>query len=60
VETLLKMKMEMPEIGEGKRVDKINDYLDRTIEEVEKVISELPNKETGSWEELNDIFLRLT
>ena len=59
VETLLKMKMEMPEIGEGKRFDKINDYLDRTIEEVEKVIAELPSKETEKWEELNQIFLKL-
>ena len=59
VETLLKMKMEMPEIGEGKRFDKINDYLDRTIEEVEKVIAELPSKEAGKWEELNQIFLKL-
>ena len=59
VETLLKMKMEMPEIGEGKRFDKINDYLDGTIEEVEKVIAELPSKEAEKWEELNQIFLKL-
>ena len=59
VETLLKMKMEMPEIGEGKRFDKVNDYLDRTIEEVEKIIAELPDKDMQGWEKLNEIFLKL-
>ena len=59
VETLLKMKMEMPEIGEGKRFDKVNDYLDRTIEEIEKIIAELPDKDTQGWEKLNEIFLKL-
>jgi predicted nucleotidyltransferase len=59
VETLLKMKMEMPEIGEGKRFDKVNEYLDRTIEEVEKIITELPDKDTQGWENLNEIFLKL-
>lgn len=59
VETLLKMKMEMPEISEGKRFDKVNEYLDRTIEEVEQIIAELPDKDTQGWENLNEIFLKL-
>lgn len=59
VEKLLEMKMTMPEIGEGKRFDKVNDYLDRTIEEVEQIIAELPDKNTQGWENLNEIFLKL-
>lgn len=59
VEKLLEMKMTMPEIGEGKRFSRINDYLDKTIEEVENIIAELPDKDTKGWEELNYIFLKL-
>ena len=59
VETLLKMKMEMPEIGEGKRFDRVNEYLDRTIEEMEKVIAELQENEIQDWDELNKVFLKL-
>ena len=58
VETLLKMKMEMPEIGEGKRFDRVNAYLDRTIEEMEKVIAELQENEIQDWDELNKVFLK--
>ena len=59
VETLLKMKMTMPEIGTGKPFKRINEYLYRTIEEIEKAIAELPSKEAEKWEELNQIFLKL-
>ena len=59
VETLLKMKMTMPEIGTGKPFKGINEYLYRMIEEIEKAIAELPSKEAGKWEELNQIFLKL-
>lgn len=59
VEALLEMKMATPEIGEGKHFDRIDEYLERTIEEVEKIIAELPDKETQGWEKLNDIFLKL-
>ena len=59
VEKLLEMKMTMPEIGEGKRFDKVNDYLDKTIEEVEQIIAALPDKDTQGWEKLNEIFLKL-
>ena len=46
MERLLEMKMTMPEIGEGKRFDRLNEYLDRTIEEVEQAVAELPDKDT--------------
>ena len=59
VEKLLELKTTMPEIGEGKRFDKVNEYLDRTIEEVEQIIAELPDKDTQGWEKLNEIFLKL-
>ena len=59
METLLKMKMEMPEIGEGKRFDRVNEYLDRTIGAIEKVIAELQESEMQDWDKLNKVFLKL-
>lgn len=59
VETLLELKMTMPEIGEGKRLDRVNDYLDRNIEEIGKIIATLPEESAAGWDELNEIFLGL-
>ena len=51
--------MNTPEIGEGKRIDRINDYLDRNIEEIEGIIAGLPVEDARDWEELNEVFLSL-
>ncbi len=59
VEKLLVLKMNTPEIGEGKRFDRVNDYIDRNMEEIEKAIAELPREDARSWDELNAIFLSL-
>ncbi len=59
VERLLDIKMNMPEIGEGKRFGRINDYLDRNIEEMDSIISDLPCDEYRNWDELNHVFLSL-
>ena len=59
VERLLELKMTMPEIGEGKRFDRVNDYLDRNIEEIGKVIATLSEENVAGWDELNQIFLEL-
>ena len=59
VKKLLDQKRNIPEIGEGKRLDRINNYLERNIEELGKVIRNLPNEDTHNWEELNKIFLSL-
>ena len=45
VEKLLDIKMNTPEIGEGKRIDCINDYLNRNIEDMEHIISELATED---------------
>ena len=59
VQTLLRMKMETPEFGEGKRMDRINDYLDRSIEEIGARIEELSTEKKKPWEELDKLFLAL-
>ena len=57
---LLDLKMNTPEITTGKRFDRVNDYLDNTIAEIEGIISTLSDEKTRSWRELNEIFLEIT
>lgn len=59
VETLLKLKIEKPEICEGNRFDCVNDYIERTIDEIEAVIASLPSTHEKNWDELNKLFLSL-
>ncbi len=59
VNELLRMKMNTPELGEGKRIDCINEYLDASIAEIEKILEIYPKDEPCSWQELNNIFMYL-
>lgn len=56
---LLDLKMHKPEVSEGKRFEKINDYLDRSILEIEEQIKSLPSTHEQTWDELNKVFLSL-
>lgn len=58
VNNLLRLKMETPEIGLGRRIDVINEYLDASIAEIEQQIQSLSGEEKASWEELNALFLK--
>lgn len=56
---LLDLKMNAPEITEGKRFDRLHDYIDKTILQTEEEMKNLPDRHGKSWEELNKIFLDL-
>lgn len=57
VTDLLRLKMETPEIGLGPRIGIINNYLDASIEEVDRLIQAIPGDEKVTWDELNRLFL---
>ena len=57
VNELLSLKINTPELGEGKRIDVINEYLDASIMEIEELLKEYPSDDLKSWDELNAIFL---
>lgn len=59
VNELLRLKTAAPELGEGSRIDVINDYLDLSIAEIESILTTYPKDESCSWEELNRIFLNI-
>lgn len=54
---LLEIKRNSPEITHGERIDKINSYIDKTIEEIENDIKNKEEKSPKQWEELNQLFL---
>lgn len=54
IHALLKQQLEHNEIIS---VGSIYDYLDQSIEEIERIIEQLPPDKPRSWESLNSIFL---
>ena len=58
-ERLLELKITSPEIGEGKRFEQINAYIERNLPQVEAQINAMPAAHAGSWDTLNAIFLSL-
>jgi hypothetical protein len=56
---LIDLKVNSPEIAEGKRFEKVNDYIDKTIIEIEQEIASLPNTHEQNWDKLNKIFIDL-
>lgn len=59
VEELLERKVSMPEVGEGKRFDRVNEYIDQSLVEIEDSIAALPDAHGSGWDELNAVFLSL-
>ena len=56
---LLDLKMNKPEIAEGKRFEKVNEYLDINILKIEDQIKSLPSTHEQTWDELNKVFISL-
>lgn len=54
---LLDLKINKPDITEGKKSEKINEYLDKNIKEIEEQIKSLPSAKNQTWDELNELFL---
>ena len=59
VDLLLDIKMNAPEIKEIPRENEINDYLDRTIEELKGDIAAFPAEHRADWTPLNELFLKM-
>lgn len=57
VERLLSIKTDSPEISTGRRIDELNEYIEKTTEEISSYIQSCPAQPERSWEKLNAIFL---
>lgn len=58
LDDLLDLKINSPEIQLIPRNDVINEYLEKTIPQIESEILKLPAEESSSWEPLNKMFLQ--
>ena len=59
VEKLLNLKTNAPEIAVGARFDRVNEYLEKAIAEVDAIVAKLPGDKVDTWDELNNIFLEI-
>jgi len=57
INDLLKIKMASQEVGESKRIIKLNEYINRNIAEIMDAIGTLPKEHHKPWDELNRLFL---
>ncbi len=53
------LKMNTPEIGEGKRIDKLNEYIDENLVSLKTVIDALPGEHNADWGRLNELFMNV-
>lgn len=58
VDKLLKLKTNTSEMGLGKKIDNINNYIDNKITEIQDKADKV-NKEYNDWKPLNELFLLL-
>ena len=57
VDNLLELKINSPEVGTGKRIDEINQYIEANIAEIEELLRTSSDDTNHDWNELNAVFL---
>lgn len=57
VARLLELKMHAPEVKLIPKIDLLNAYFDRSMDEIQQQIKQYPKESTRGWEELNEVFL---
>lgn len=58
VENLLELKMNSPEIREIPRIEKLNAYLDASIEDIKCILKSMEESKASRWKELDELFLQ--
>ncbi len=58
VEQLMERKRQTPELGEGLRVDALNEFIEAELSALEERIARLPDRPKLSWEPLNELFMK--
>ena len=59
VNELLDIKMNSPEIKEIKKMQPVNDYIEKSLEELQRRIDETPVDYNEDWSTLNNLFLKI-
>lgn len=59
VEALVRLKMDTPEIGQGKRIDIINDYIDKSLDSIKLEADSIQAADQSGWQELDELFMSI-
>lgn len=59
VNKLIDLKKSLSEVGLTKKIHVLNDYIDKTIVEIENALNDINYDRNSGWEKLNGIFLSL-
>ena len=57
IDELLHMKMRTPELGVGRRIDRLNEYIDKNLILIKEAIDTMPQAHRADWGRLNALFL---
>lgn len=57
IKDLMELKTNLQEVARIQRIDKINEYIERNLEQLQKQIQELPNNKVNALETLDKMFL---
>lgn len=59
IENLLNMKINTPEIGEGKRIVRLNEYIENNLTLLKTTIDSMPREHKANWDTLDKLFLSI-
>ena len=59
IEKLLELKMQTAEVGKGRRIEKLHEYIDREIEAVTHKADSMDGEKAIDWRELDEVFYSL-
>lgn len=58
IEELVQLKMQMTEAEKGRRIDKINHYIEENLSYYKRTIEAMKDDRNADWKELNQLFYR--
>lgn len=56
VEKLLEMKMQTPEIGKGRRIGKLHEYIEQQLEDITHRADAMDGEKETEWQKLDEVF----
>ena len=59
IEKLLEVKMNTPEMGKGKRIDMLNEYIEKEMETLKHIADAMDSEKTIDWQKLDKVFFSL-
>ena len=59
IDELLRLKMNTPEMGESRRIDLLNEYIEDNLASLKELIDGMPGERRPDWNGLNELFINM-